>query len=84
MSSELLQKLETKITNAIETIELLKLQIEELEEKNLKLSNENTSIKSKQASWEKNLNTMLDKLTSATAVEHSFKSTTIHEPCEEN
>lgn len=62
MSSELLQKLEEKIDNAVETIELLRLQAEELEEKNSRLNNENTALKNKQAAWEQNLATMLEKL----------------------
>ena len=37
MTNPLLQKLEEKIDNAIETIELLRLQLEEQEEKLIKL-----------------------------------------------
>jgi cell division protein ZapB len=62
MSSELLQKLEDKIDNAIETIELLRLQAEELEEKHSRLMNENSSMKNKYSAWEQNLTTMLEKL----------------------
>ena len=73
MSNELLQKLERKIENAVETIELLKLQIEELEEKNATLANENNNLKDKQISWEKNLNTMLDKLSNVSDFEKQAK-----------
>lgn len=62
MSSELLQKLEDKIDNALETIELLRLQNDELEEKYSKLLNDNTLLKNKHATWEQNLTTMLEKL----------------------
>lgn len=62
MSIELLQKLEDKIDNALEAIELLRLQNDELEEKYSKLLNENTLIKNKHAAWEQNLTTMLEKL----------------------
>jgi len=62
MSTEILQKLEDKIDNAIETIELLRLQTEELEDKYARLLSENTSLKAKQAAWEQNLTTMLEKL----------------------
>ncbi|HSX20693.1 MAG TPA: cell division protein ZapB [Gammaproteobacteria bacterium] len=62
MSSELLQKLEDKIDNALETIELLRLQNEELEEKYSKLLNENSLLKNKHAAWEQNLTNMLEKL----------------------
>jgi cell division protein ZapB len=62
MSVELLQRLEEKIDNAVETIELLRLQIEELEDKHAKLNNENSSLKNKHISWEQNLTVMLEKL----------------------
>lgn len=64
MSVELLQKLEHKINFVLETIELMAMQIEELEEKNSHLREECTNLKSKQSSWEKNLTIMLDKLDS--------------------
>lgn len=62
MSSELLQKLEDKIDNAIETIELLRLQTEELEDKHARLLSDNAALKNKQVAWEQNLSTMLEKL----------------------
>lgn len=62
MSVELLQKLEDKIDNAIETIELLRLQNEELEEKFNRAQQDNTTLKSKQSAWEQNLSSMLEKL----------------------
>lgn len=58
----MLQKLEDKIDNALETIELLRLQNDELEDKYSKLLNENNALKNKQAAWEQNLTTMLEKL----------------------
>lgn len=62
MSNELLQKLEDKIDNVLETIELLRMQHEELEDKYEKLLNDNTLLKNKQATWEQNLTNMLEKL----------------------
>jgi cell division protein ZapB len=62
MSNDLLQKLEDKIDNAIETIELLRLQAEESEEKHSRLLQEHAHLKSKQSAWEQNLATMLEKL----------------------
>lgn len=84
MSNELLQKLEYKIENAIESIELLKLQIEELEEKNSKLVSENLSLKNKQASWEKNLTSMLDKLSSVSVLEQSSNNKIYVDACEKD
>ncbi len=73
MSTELLQKLEDKIDNAIETIELLRLQSDELEEKYSKLLNENTMLRNKQATWEQNLANMLEKLDAIEPKTTTFK-----------
>lgn len=62
MSSQLLEQLEKKINETIETIEIMRLQIEELEEKNLKLQDDNNVLKDKHTAWEKTLSSMLDKL----------------------
>jgi|GEM_PF-1122773 len=62
MSNELLQRLENSVENAIETIEMLRLQIEDLEDKRARLIEENQTLKAKQSSWEHNLSTMLEKL----------------------
>lgn len=62
MSNRLLEKLELKIDDVIETIEILRLQVEELEEKNATLVNENTHLKSRQSQWEQGLTTLLNKL----------------------
>ena len=69
MSEHLLAQLEKKIENAIENIELLRLQVEELEEKNAKLQNENATLqnenatfKSRQSEWEQGLTKLLNKL----------------------
>lgn len=62
MSSQLLQELEAKVMQAVETIELLRLQVEELEQKNAKLQDDNNVLKDKHEVWEKTLHTMLNKL----------------------
>ena len=62
MSRELLDRLECKIDAAIETIELLRLQIEECEERNTVLHTENSTLKNKHVNWENNLNQMIEKL----------------------
>lgn len=72
MSDRLLEQLEAKINNAIEAIELLRLQVEELEEKNEELEkknqalqNDNTSLKGRQSDWEHSLTSLLGKLDNA-------------------
>lgn len=62
MSGQLLEQLESKIDETIETIEIMRLQIEELEEKNLKLQDDNNVLKDKYTAWEKTLYSMLNKL----------------------
>jgi len=73
MSNELLQRLEDKIDNAIETIELLRLQTEELEDKNARLMQDYSSLKSKQAAWEQNLTNMLEKLDAIESKDYKAK-----------
>ena len=77
MSSELLQRLEDKIDNALETIELLRLQNEEAEEKYSKIINEYNFLKNKQADWEQNLTNMLEKLDAIEPKEPVFKSNNV-------
>jgi cell division protein ZapB len=62
MATTLLEKLEEKIDISIETIELLRLQVEEAEEKIIKLEEKNHLLKNRQTEWEQNLAQMLQKL----------------------
>jgi len=62
MSNHLLEKLEEKIDNVIETIEMLRIEIEDLELKNKTLIEENTGLKGRQSQWEQGLNKLLNKL----------------------
>ncbi len=62
MSNQLLEQLEVKIDDIIETVEILRLQVEELESKNEGLQAENMSLKNRQAHWEKGLSSLLNKL----------------------
>ncbi|QLE83976.1 MULTISPECIES: cell division protein ZapB [Shewanella] len=51
MSLELLSKLETKIQAALETIELLKMELEEEKQKNVALSEQNQQLSQDLNSW---------------------------------
>ena len=84
MSDELLQKLEGKVDNAVETIELLRLQIEELDDKYVKLLDENAELKKKQATWELNLTTMLEKLDTIEPAEMNQASSKVHKHAKED
>lgn len=64
MSSHVFQKLEEKIEQAIETIELLRLQLEESEVRNSDLQTEINEFKNRQREWEHSLTSLLQKLAS--------------------
>ncbi|MCK8046205.1 MULTISPECIES: cell division protein ZapB [Shewanella] len=51
MSLELLSKLETKIQAALETIELLKMELEEEKQANTGLSEQNQQLQQELNSW---------------------------------
>lgn len=82
MVNELIQSLEKKIDKTIETIELLRMQIEDLEEQNCacadlntKLQADNEALKASNISWERNINNLLNKL-------GTIEATTTHAPQE--
>lgn len=54
MTTDLLQKLELKVANAVEVIELLRMQIEELE-------TENTALKLEHDKWRKDLVSLIKR-----------------------
>mgnify|MGYP002712180695 CR=1 FL=1 len=62
MNDTILHQLEERVESMIETIELLRLQVEELESKNARLLDEANTLKNKQNSWEKNLSQMIQKM----------------------
>ena len=57
-----LQKLEAKINEVIETVELLHLQVEESEQANTRLQRDNTELKQQQNEWEQTVIGLLSKL----------------------
>ncbi|MGE3319065.1 MAG: cell division protein ZapB [Candidatus Berkiella sp.] len=54
MTTDLLQKLEQKVAHAVEVIELLRMQIEELEM-------ENTTLKAEHEKWRKDLVSLISR-----------------------
>lgn len=54
MSTELFNQLEQKVTNAVEALEMLKMEAEELREENARLKQEHDE-------WERRLNGLLSK-----------------------
>ena len=76
MSLEVFEKLEAKVQQAIDTITLLQMEIEELKEKNNSLGreieaaangreslvNENAQLKQEQQAWQERLRVLLGKM----------------------
>jgi len=54
MSTDLLEQLEQKVSHAVDIIEILRMQVEELEEENLALKNE-------QNKWRKDLQGLIQR-----------------------
>jgi len=64
---ELLDKLEQKIILALETIELLNMENDELKEEVAKLQGQNSELSNQKSNWETKVNTMLSQFGSEVA-----------------
>lgn len=62
MSFEILDQLEGKIKEAVETIQLLQLEIEELKEKNTTLNQENDNLKAEHNNFQERLRALLGRI----------------------
>ncbi|WP_227369104.1 cell division protein ZapB [Halomonas sp. M20] len=67
MSIELFNQLEQKVTNAVESLEMLKMESEELREENARLKQEHQE-------WERRLNGLLEKFRELESTENSETS----------
>lgn len=72
MTLELLEKLESKIENAVDSISLLQMEIEELKEannelaeKNGKLQSENIELTEEHQQWQSRLSALVGKIEQA-------------------
>ncbi|MBO1271003.1 cell division protein ZapB [Shewanella sp. 4t3-1-2LB] len=63
MSLELLSKLEASIQNALEQIELLKLELDEEKQKNLSLSEQNQGLQQELNTWNDKVSGLVGLLT---------------------
>ncbi|MCE9686008.1 MULTISPECIES: cell division protein ZapB [Shewanella] len=64
MSLELLSKLETKIQAALDTIELLKMELEEEKQKSHTLSEQNQQLQQELSSWNEKVTGLVGLLNS--------------------
>jgi cell division protein ZapB len=62
MSFELLEKLEAKVQSAVENIELLRMEVDDLKEQNAQLGDENARLKQEQSAWQERLQALLGKI----------------------
>jgi FtsZ-binding cell division protein ZapB len=78
MTSDLLLQLEQKVANAIEVIELLRLQVEELE-------GENMALKTEHDTWRKDLSALIKRFDQIDSTPARVRTTvrSLHEETEE-
>ena len=62
MSFEVLEKLESKIQVAVDTISLLQMELDELKEQNGQLAQENQQLKQDHDAWQDRLKVLLGKI----------------------
>lgn len=62
MSFEILDQLENKIKEAVETIQLLQLEIEEMKEKNQTLNQENEKLTAELSNFQARLRSILGRI----------------------
>ncbi len=79
MSNILLENLESKIDDLLESMELLKLQIEELEQLNAQLQQDNNTLKGHQSQWTQGLQTLIHKLETVSTLDEPLKTTRVPE-----
>ncbi|MBL1418549.1 MAG: cell division protein ZapB [Moritella sp.] len=62
MNFDVLDKLESKVQTAVDTITLLQMELEELKEENNQLLADNSELKSQQDAWQDRLRSLLGKM----------------------
>ncbi|MEE1675223.1 MULTISPECIES: cell division protein ZapB [Agarivorans] len=62
MSFDVLEKLEAKVQVAVDSIELLRMEIDELKEQNSQLNDENGRLVQEQQAWQERLKALLGRI----------------------
>ncbi len=62
MNFDVLDKLESKVQTAVDSIALLQMEIEELKEENTQLLNQNNELKGLQDAWQERLRSLLGRM----------------------
>jgi len=62
MNFDVLDKLESKVQTAVDTISLLQMELEELKEENNQLLASNSELKSQQDVWQERLRSLLGRM----------------------
>ncbi|MGL5948280.1 MAG: cell division protein ZapB [Aeromonas sp.] len=62
MTLEVLEQLESKVQSAVENIALLKMELDEMKEKNEQLLVENGQLRTEHEAWQERLRALLGKM----------------------
>ena len=62
MNFDVLDKLESKVQTAVDTITLLQMELEELKEENSQLASNNAELTSQQDAWQERLRSLLGRM----------------------
>ena len=62
MNFDVLDKLESKVQTAVDTISLLQMELEELKEENSQLLTNNADLKNQQEAWQDRLRSLLGRM----------------------
>jgi len=62
MNFDVLDKLESKVQTAVDTISLLQMELEELKEENTELLASNSELKGQQDVWQERLRSLLGRM----------------------
>ena len=62
MNFDVLDKLESKVQTAVDTISLLQMELEELKEENSELLSNNAELKNQQEAWQDRLRSLLGRM----------------------
>lgn len=62
MSFEVLEQLEAKVQSAVDTISILQMEIDELKQTNVSLTEQNEKLQGEHQLWQERLRTLLGKM----------------------
>lgn len=79
MFTESLARIESRLQNLIDQLELSKMEVEDLRSENTRLVEENARLQQELASWGEQLSSLVNKLDEVSQDEHSYQQEHGHE-----